>query len=116
MVIELDGYDALLQRHGLHVMQLIARKLTKMVTARIRTEDNIAQRSNSQFVLLSPGIDLVSSCAFALRLRSSFEKLVMAFREERIRVTVTIGVAEYDHDLRDVPPYLLDMLAEAGIC
>lgn len=30
--------------------------------------------------------------------------------------TVTIGVAGYDHDLRDVPPYLLDMLAEAGIC
>ena len=30
--------------------------------------------------------------------------------------TVTIGVAEYDHDLRDVPPYLLEMLAEAGIC
>ena len=23
--------------------------------------------------------------------------------------TVTIGVAEYDHDLRDVPPYLLDI-------
>ncbi len=100
MVIELDGYDALLQRHGLHVMQLIARKLTKMVTARIRTEDNIAQHSNSQFVLLSPGIDLVSSCAFALRLRSSFEKLVMAFREERIRVTVTIGVASSEADGR----------------
>ena len=30
--------------------------------------------------------------------------------------TVTIGIAEYDHDLRDVPPYLLEMLAEAGIC
>lgn len=30
--------------------------------------------------------------------------------------TVTIGVAEYDYDLRDVPPYLLEMLAEAGIC
>lgn len=27
--------------------------------------------------------------------------------------TVTIGIAEYDHDLRDVPPYLLEMLAEA---
>ena len=33
-----------------------------------------------------------------------------------LKQTVTIGVAEYDHDLRDVPPYLLDMLAEAGIC
>ncbi len=98
MVIELDGYDALFQRHGLHVMQLIARKLTKMITTRIRTEDSISQQSISQFVLLSPGIDLVSSCAFALRIRSSFEKLVMAFREERIRVTVTIGVASSEVD------------------
>lgn len=30
--------------------------------------------------------------------------------------TVTIGMAGYDHDLRDVPPYILEMLAEAGIC
>lgn len=30
--------------------------------------------------------------------------------------TVTISMAGYDHDLRDVPPYLLEMLAEAGIC
>lgn len=30
--------------------------------------------------------------------------------------TVTIAEAGYDHDLRDVPPYLLEMLAEAGIC
>ena len=30
--------------------------------------------------------------------------------------TVTIAEAGYDHDLRDVPPYLLEMLGEAGIC
>lgn len=112
MVIELDGYDALLERHGLHVMQLIARKLTKMVTARIRTEDNIAQRSNSQFVLLSPGIGLVSGCAFAMRLRSSFEKLVMAFREERIRVTVTIGVASSEVDGRIKVSEMLALASE----
>lgn len=93
MVIELDGYDALIERCGEHVVQLIVRKLTQMVTSRVRTEDSISQHSSAQFALLSPGIDLVSSCAFALRLRSSFEKLVMTYREERIRVTVTIGVA-----------------------
>ena len=31
-------------------------------------------------------------------------------------MTVTIAEAGYDHDLRDVPPYLLEMLGEAGIC
>ena len=30
--------------------------------------------------------------------------------------TVTIAEAGYDHDLRDVPPYLLEMLVDAGIC
>lgn len=30
--------------------------------------------------------------------------------------TVTITEAGYDHDLRDVPPYLLEMLAASGIC
>ena len=28
--------------------------------------------------------------------------------------TVTIAEAGYDHDLRDVPPYLLEMLAASG--
>lgn len=30
--------------------------------------------------------------------------------------TVTIAEAGYDYDLRDVPPYLLEMLAASGIC
>ncbi len=30
--------------------------------------------------------------------------------------TVTIAEAGYDHDLRDVPPYLVEMLGTAGIC
>ncbi|ENO89790.1 GGDEF domain-containing response regulator [Thauera linaloolentis] len=93
MVIELDAHEALLERYGAHVVQLIVRKLTKMVTGRIRTEDSVSQHSATQFALLSPGIDLASSCVFALRLCRSFEKLLLAYREERIRVTVSIGVA-----------------------
>lgn len=30
--------------------------------------------------------------------------------------TITICEAGYDHDLRDVPEYLLEMLESAGIC
>lgn len=93
MVVEVDQYDALNARYGAHVMQLILRKLGKLITGRIRAEDTLSQHAASQFALLSPGIDRVSSCAFALRLRSSVEKLVMAYRDERIQVTLSIGVA-----------------------
>lgn len=30
--------------------------------------------------------------------------------------TVTIGAADHDHDLRDVPPHVLEMFAATGMC
>lgn len=93
MVVQIDRFEALVERHGAHVVQLIMRKLGKLLAERIRTEDTLSQHAESQFALLSPGADGVSSCAFALRLRRSVEKLVMAYRDERIRVTLSVGVA-----------------------
>lgn len=112
MLIELDDHEALLERYGAHVVQLIVRKLTKMVTARIRTEDSVSQHSPVRFALLSPGIDLPSSCALALRLASNFEKLVLAYREEHIRVTVSIGVANSAVDGLGKLSALLDIAGE----
>ncbi|MBN8443764.1 MAG: response regulator [Thauera sp.] len=93
LAIELDHVTPLLARYGEHVVDLIGRKLTKMLMGRIRAEDSLSQRSAGQFVLLAPGTDLVAGCAFALRLKQRLETLVMTYREERIRVSVSIGVA-----------------------
>lgn len=101
MVIEVDQFDELATRHGMQVVQLILRKLGKLVSGRIRAEDTLSQHGQSCFALLSPGIDRVSTCAFALRLRASVEKLVMAYRDERIRVTLSVGVASAVTDGRD---------------
>ena len=107
MVVEVDQYDELHARYGSHVMQLILRKLGKLISGRIRAEDTLSQHGSSQFALLSPGIDRVSSCAFALRVRSSVEKLVMAYRDERIQVTLSIGVANALADQRTTVSELL---------
>ncbi|MDX5409004.1 MAG: response regulator, partial [Thauera sp.] len=112
MVIGVDQYDELVGRYGDHVVQLILRKLGKMITGRIRAEDTLSQHSAAQFSLLSPGIDRVSSCAFALRVRSSVEKLVMAYRDERIRVTLSIGVANAVADGRQAVSELLALATE----
>lgn len=107
MVVDVDQYDELHARYGSHVMQLILRKLGKLISGRIRAEDTLSQHGGSQFALLSPGIDRVSSCAFALRVRSSVEKLVMAYRDERIQVTLSIGVANALADQRTTVSELL---------
>ncbi len=112
MVVGVDQYDELVGRYGDHVAQLVLRKLGKLITGRIRAEDTLSQHATAQFALLSPGIDRVSSCAFALRVRSSVEKLLMAYRDERIRVTLSIGVANAVADGRQAVSELLALAAE----
>lgn len=93
MVVEIDCYQDLHQRYGGHVVELINRKLSKILSSRIRKEDTVAQLVPGQFTLLSPGIDLDGCTAFALRLQQAIDKLVMTYREERIQITVSVGVA-----------------------
>ena len=112
MVIEIDQFDELSTRYGVQVVQLILRKLGKLVSGRIRAEDTLSQHGQACFALLSPGIDRVSTCAFALRLRASVEKLVMAYRDERIRVTLSIGVASAVADGREAIGALLALAQE----
>ncbi len=93
MVVEIDHYEQLAEWHGSHVVQLITRKLSKILSTRVRKGDTVAQLEPAQFAVLSPSTDLMGCCAFALRLQRAMEKLVMTYREERIRISITIGVA-----------------------
>ncbi|NMG46765.1 diguanylate cyclase [Azoarcus communis] len=93
MVVDIDHYEQLVEWHGTHVAELITRKLSKILSTKVRREDTVSQLGTSRFAVLSPSTDLIGCCAFALRLQRAMEKLVMTYREERIRISVTIGVS-----------------------
>lgn len=93
MVVEIDRFDDLARRHGANVPQLVARKLSKILATKIREEDTVAELAPGQFVVMSPLSDALTCSAFALRMQTAIEKLVMTYREERIRISVTVGVA-----------------------
>lgn len=93
MVIEIDRYGDLHSRYGAHVVQLIHRKLAAILSTRVRKEDTVAELAAGRFAVLSPSIDLDGCCAFALRLQRAIEKVVLTYREERIRISITAGLA-----------------------
>lgn len=109
MVIEIDHYEQLAQWHGANVAPLIARKLSKILTSRIRQEDTISELAPGRFAVLSPVSDALACCAFALRMQKAIEKLVMTYREERIRISVTIGVASSSSDGAGSVSELIDL-------
>ncbi|MDT3672829.1 MAG: diguanylate cyclase [Aromatoleum sp.] len=98
MIVEIDRYEQLVDRHGDHVAQLVTRKLSRILATKVRKEDTVAQLGSAQFAILSPSTELIACCAFALRLQKAMEKLVMTYRDERIRISVTIGVSSSTTD------------------
>ncbi|MCC4117072.1 response regulator [Aromatoleum toluclasticum] len=117
MLVEIDRYDQLITTYGAHVAQLVGRKLSGILSTRVRKEDTVTQIAPSQFVVLSPSTDLGGICAFALRMQQAMEKLVMTYREDRIRISVTIGVASSSVDEAQSVSELIGMAvkrAQAG--
>lgn len=111
MVIDIDHYDQLAEWHGAHVAELITRKLSKILSTKVRREDTVSQLSVSRFAVLSPSTDLIGCCAFALRLQHAMDKLVMTYRDERIRISVTIGVSSSAVDGMQTVAHLIDTAA-----
>jgi two-component system cell cycle response regulator len=98
MVIQVDEYDKLCENYGHSVGQLVHRKLSKLLSAKVRKEDTIAHLAEGQFAVISPSADLDACGAFALRLRRAIDTIVMTYKEHRIRITLTVGLASAHGD------------------
>lgn len=98
MVVQVDGYDKLCESYGHSVGQLVHRKLSKLLSAKVRKEDTIAHLAEGQFAVISPTADLDACGAFALRLRRAIDTIVMTYKEHRIRISLTIGLASAHGD------------------
>ncbi len=93
MVVEIDQFDSVVTRYGAHVAQLINRKLSKILATRLRKEDTVAELATGRFAVVSPSTSMSGAGAFALRLCSTIDQIVMTYREERIRIHLTVGLA-----------------------
>jgi diguanylate cyclase (GGDEF)-like protein len=98
LVVEIDRYEQLIASYGSHVAQLVTRKLAGILATKVRKEDTVTQLAPAQFVVLSPSTDFAGCCAFALRMQKAMEKLVMTYRDDRIRISLTVGVASSSAD------------------
>jgi two-component system cell cycle response regulator len=112
MIIEVDHYDRLCETYGHSVGQLVHRKLSKLLSAKVRKEDTIAHLAEGQFAVISPSADLDACGAFALRLRRAIETIVMTYKEHRIRVSLTVGLASAHGDASVSLEHLLQTAAQ----
>lgn len=93
MAIEIDDFVGLEASRGTELAGLIARRLCGILSNKVRHEDTVSELAPGLFAVLAPLSDMLSTCAFALRLQGAIDKLVMTYRDEKIRIGVSVGVA-----------------------
>lgn len=112
MVIEIDHFAAIMDDHGEGVANLIIRKLAKILAAGVRKEDSVAHMGDSQFCVVSPSTSLEACSAFALRLRAAIESVVLKYRGEMIRISLTIGISNSHADQSFMISQLIGLAAQ----
>lgn len=79
---------------GDKVLQLIARSLQK----NIRDTDFIARFGGEEFVILMPETNIEEALAAANKLREFIAESPFNFRKERVFITMSIGIAEFQEN------------------
>lgn len=96
---------------------LVLRDFAQLLSVRIRRDELMARYGGEEFVIVLPEADLEGACRYAEILRQRVEAHEFVFDGRRVPITVSVGVATWDHELMHTAQDLIreadDKLREA---
>ena len=98
LMIDIDHFKAVNDRYGHQVGDITLRAVASNVLSCLHSDDLAARYGGEEFVVLLLETKLEDAVVIAERIRQAIAELAISYREARLRVTVSIGCAEYSHD------------------
>lgn len=98
LMIDLDHFKQINDRHGHLVGDEVLRAVAGVLVENTRVEDVVTRYGGEEFVMLTPGVSLEGALSLAERLRVGIERVEVRRVAGTVRVTCSVGVAEYDSD------------------
>src|SRR5690606_36546184 len=102
LLIDIDDFKALNDRLGHAAGDAVLVRIARILNESVRESDVLARYGGEEFVVLAPGTDLEGAAYLAEKVRTSVAEASLGFDPSGapMRVTVSIGVAEYAGDRR----------------
>jgi diguanylate cyclase (GGDEF)-like protein len=102
LLIDIDDFKALNDRLGHAAGDAVLVRIARILNESVRESDVLARYGGEEFVVLAPGTDLEGVAYLAEKVRTSVAESSFGLDPsgEAMRVTVSIGVAEYAGDRR----------------
>jgi diguanylate cyclase (GGDEF)-like protein len=102
LMIDIDFFKKVNDEHGHPAGDAVLLQLGQLIRARVRAHDLAARVGGEELAVLMPETDLTGAQALAEALRRAVQEQVVEYANASIRVTISIGCAQYTID--DVDP------------
>lgn len=94
MMLDIDHFKLLNDTYGHSCGDCVLVEVANIIRASIRRMDVAARYGGEEFIILLPEADGEMAAVVAERIRSKVESTLFPYEEEKIRTTISIGVAE----------------------
>ncbi len=112
MVLGFDGFESLVERLGEEQSAMVGLRFSQLLKGKIRQEDSLGHFGTGQFAIVSPGTSLAACATFAERVRQAVEATPIKAGNERVAVTVSVGLAGVPGDAVHSAGNLLDLAGQ----
>jgi two-component system cell cycle response regulator len=94
LLIDIDHFKTVNDNHGHNIGDLALKRLSEMLSEHSRRPDIACRIGGEEFFILAPETGLPGALRQAERLREAFENCTLEIEGIRLRLTVSIGVAQ----------------------
>jgi len=106
IIFDIDHFKKINDTYGHLAGDHVLKHLALVIKSRIRREDILSRYGGEEFAIILPEIDRHNAVQFAEKIRSLIDKALFKFEDTDIPVTISIGVATYLEELRDVNEFI----------
>ena len=99
VMLDIDHFKDVNDSYGHPAGDRVLRALTECCRENVRTIDVVGRYGGEEFFLLLPETDLTDAIQIAERLRVSVENCSVSYGRERLRFTISLGIAELAPDI-----------------
>ncbi|MBA4419236.1 MAG: sensor domain-containing diguanylate cyclase [Syntrophus sp. (in: bacteria)] len=112
IMLDIDFFKNVNDTYGHQCGDFILKSIAFSITSAIRSTDVFARYGGEEFACLLPETDMGGALYLAEQFRKKVEKEVYYFKDTRIEITISLGVAELSNDMES-PEMLLKKADDA---